>query len=127
DAASRTLRCTCWLAHRLGFLAARLPSDRFRSHHLGARGLRRLDRWPGHGRRGNFCERKWQMTARQGLWMTWVGSVILLLGVIAAYLFPHADSTPMVLLYYLSGGIGPVVMIVGLVIAAVGALTKSTP
>lgn len=76
------------------------------------------------------------MTPRQGLWMVFVGFVILVASAIPAYvILETAPGTPggaselvmnSVILLYAGGFVGLVVMAVGLILAAVGALTKQS-
>ena len=73
------------------------------------------------------------MTPRQGLWMALVGLVISVLSAIPALVIPDtAPGTPggasditvmTIILLYVGGFVGLVVMVVGLIMAAVGALT----
>jgi hypothetical protein len=76
------------------------------------------------------------MTPRQGLWIALVGLVIGVLCAIPAQLIPDTGTpetggasniTVMgIALLYVGGIVGLLVMIVGLVMAAVAALTKQT-
>jgi hypothetical protein len=77
------------------------------------------------------------MTSRQGLCIALVGLMIGVLCAIPALVIPDTGTPETggatnitmaaIVLVYLGGFVGLVVMIVGLVIAAVGALTISTP
>ena len=74
------------------------------------------------------------MTPRQGLWMALVGFVIMVVSVLPAYVLPVTpDGTSggasdltvsLVILLYAGGLVGLVVIVVGLLMAAAGALMK---
>jgi hypothetical protein len=74
------------------------------------------------------------MKPRQGLWMALVGFVIIVLCAIPAQVIPDtgtwetggsSDITVMgIVLFYVGGFVGLVVMIVGLIMAGVGTFVK---
>ena len=71
------------------------------------------------------------MTPRQGLWMALVGLVIgvvcgLVLAGVAVTLGPSDLKEMAMILLFVGAFVGHVVMIVGLILAGVGALTKQT-
>jgi hypothetical protein len=71
------------------------------------------------------------MTPRQGLWMALVGLVVgvlcgLVIAAVAVTLGPSDLKEMAMILLFVGGFVGHVVMIVGLIMAAVGALTKQT-
>ena len=76
------------------------------------------------------------MSPRQGLWMALVGLVIGVVSVVPAYVIPMtpdgtlggASNTTMnlVILLYVGGFVGVVVMVVGLIMAGVGSFVKGS-
>ena len=71
------------------------------------------------------------MTPRQGLWMALVGLVIgvlcgLILAGVAVTLGPSDLKEMAMILLFVGAFVGHVVMIVGLIVSGVGALTKQT-
>lgn len=76
------------------------------------------------------------MTLRQGLWMALIGLIIIVLCAVPAQVIPDtgtpetggATNATMIgiLILYSGGFVGLVVMVVGLIMAAVGASTKQT-
>jgi hypothetical protein len=77
------------------------------------------------------------MTSRQGLWIALVGLVIGVLCAIPAQVIPDtgtpetggaSDSTMMsIFVMYIGGFVGFIVMVMGLIMAAIGTLTKPSP
>jgi hypothetical protein len=71
------------------------------------------------------------MTPRQGLWMALVGLVVgilcgLVIAAVAVTLGPSDLKEMAMILLFVGGFAGHVVMIFGLIVAGVGALTKQT-
>jgi uncharacterized membrane protein len=76
------------------------------------------------------------MTSRQGLWIALIGLIIAVACAIPAQVIPDtgtpetggaSDATMVgIFVLYIGGFVGFIVMVMGLIMAAVGALTKQT-
>jgi hypothetical protein len=76
------------------------------------------------------------MTPRQGLWMALVGLVIGVLCVVPAFVIPDTGTAEtggatnltvnLIILGYVGGFVGLVVIVVGLILAGVGTLAKGS-
>ena len=71
------------------------------------------------------------MTSRQGLWMALVGLVIgvlcgLMIGAVAVTLGPSDLKEMAMILLFVGGFVGQIVMIVGLIVVGVGTFVKGS-